>query len=258
MTEANRVLAGLGAAAVLGAVVLSIAPGLVPAGLRGALSAVSPGVYVALLVLVGAAVLLVVARRSDGPRAAPLYDPPEPTDRPPALGERFDATLERATHPELPRGARIDHQDAVREWLRESATNAVVRATDVDRDSAAELVASGQWTDDRRASALLGDDQAPAPPWYVHLLDLLAPESAFTRRVRHAVDEIEAVGDGDRQPGPGATPGPADGTDRGRPGGSEPSAGTGPAAGAEPPAGVGGPGEAETDGGGRSPEGADR
>lgn len=198
-TDANRVIAALGVAAVLAAFLLAVAPGLVPSSVRSTLSAVSPRVYVALLVLVGALLLLVVAARSGGPEAEPLAPEPDLGDRPPALGERFDGALARATDPSLPRSDRLDYQAAIREWLRETAAGAVARAADCDREVATEIVATGAWTGDRRASALLGADEALAPPWYVHLWDLLRAESAFARRVRHAVAEIHALDAGDRE-----------------------------------------------------------
>lgn len=201
-TDANRVLAALGGLAVLAAFLLAVAPGLVPSGVRSTLSALSPRVYVALLTAAGFVMLLVVAARSGGPGATSLTPDPDLGDRPPALGERFDRSLARATDPSLPRDSRLDYQAAIREWLHETATDAVVRAADCDREIAAQVVVDGAWTDDRRASALLGGEGAPAPPWYVHLWDLLRSESAFARRVRHAVDEIHAVDAGDREVSP--------------------------------------------------------
>jgi hypothetical protein len=201
-TGANRVLAALGGLAVLGAFLLAVAPGLVPSGVRSTLAALSPGIYVALLTAVGFVMLLVVAARSGGPSAAPLAPEPDQGDRPPALGERFDRSLDRATDPSLQRADRLAYQSAIREWLQETGADAVARAADCDREVAARLVADGAWTGDRRASALLGDADAPAPPWYVHLWDLLRAESAFARRVRHAVDEIRAIDAGDREVSP--------------------------------------------------------
>lgn len=198
-TGANRILAALGGLAVLGAFLLAVAPGLVPSEVRSTLAALSPRVYVALLTAAGFVMLLIVAARSGGPSAAPLAPESDPGDRPPALGERFDRSLDRATDPSLGRDVRLEYQSAVREWLHETATDAVARAADCDREVAAQVVADGAWTDDRRASALLGSADAPAPPWYVHLWDLLRAESAFARRVRHAIDEIHAIDAGDRE-----------------------------------------------------------
>lgn len=80
--------------------------------------------------------------------------------------------------------------DAVaRDRLIEAATAAVAADRGVDEETAAEMVASGEWTDDPRAAAYLADGETPTVPPGVRLRDWLAGERT-PRRVRAAVREI--------------------------------------------------------------------
>jgi hypothetical protein len=67
----------------------------------------------------------------------------------------------------------------------------------VDHEAAARAVETGAWTEDRRASALVGGPEAPSPSRLRWLLDLLLTGSAYQRRVRHAVAEVDRLLVGD-------------------------------------------------------------
>jgi len=73
--------------------------------------------------------------------------------------------------------------------LAELAVRVLANEHDVDADRAEELVASGAWTDDDRAAAFLGDDDAGALPLRVQFVDWLSGE-AYQRRVTATVEAI--------------------------------------------------------------------
>lgn len=137
------------------------------------------GLFVAGYALLG--VLSARVRRSD---VDPLVEaPPEvPRDgRTEVVAAAFDAAFEAGTRPEL-----------LRSRLREAAVEAQVMTAGVDRERAAEAVATGAWTDDPRAAAFLGDDVERPPP-RVRLRDLLASEPRTRRYARHALAAVEAA-----------------------------------------------------------------
>lgn len=195
---------GVGAvalAAVAAAALVAAVPGLL-GPLRDAFAGLSAGALMGLLVLLG----LVLAWRS-GRRARRLPEPeplvPDRSDvsRAPAAGEGFDDRLDRVTDPDLPRERRLPAQDEVRERVRDLAVTACRTAADCDRATAERAVETGAWTDDPRASVLVGGPGAPAPPLHVRVWDLVRAESAFRRRVRHALAAVRAVQRGERDPG---------------------------------------------------------
>lgn len=197
----RRGVAGVALGAGAAAVLVAAVPGLV-GPLRDALGGVPPGVLIGLLVLLGLALVWRSGRRARRlPEPEPLVPDRSDASRAPAVGEGFDDRLDRVTDPDLPRERRLPAQDDVRERVRELAVTACRTAADCDRAAAERAVAVGAWTDDPRASALAGGPEAPAPPLHVRLWDLVRAESAFRRRVRHALGAVRAVQRGERDPG---------------------------------------------------------
>lgn len=184
----------LGLSALVGAVAVLVLPGL-GTQVAAALSALSPSVVVALLAAVAVAVTLLRASGSSARapvqrRVRPDRDAP---DRAPVLGASVTESLARATDADATRARRTDGRDRVRAALRDAAVDAVAVSEGVDRDAARETVLTGEWTDDPRAAAVVGDERAPSPPLATWLWDLVRGEDAFRRRVRHAVDAVREV-----------------------------------------------------------------
>lgn len=197
----RRRVATVALAAGAAALVVAALP-WVPGPLRDALGGLRAGVLIGLLMLVGLVLVWHAgwhARRLPAPE--PLVTDRSDASRTPAVGERFDDRLDRVTDPDLSRERRLAGQDDVRERLRDLATTACRTAAGCDRATAERAVVTGAWTDDRRASVLVGGPGAPAPPLHVRLWDLVRAESAFRRRVRHALDAVRAVQRGERDPG---------------------------------------------------------
>lgn len=214
----SRVVRGVALAAGVAAVLVAAVPGLPPAPVRDAFAGLSAGALIGLLVLVGLLLAWLSGRRArQVPEPEPLVPDRSAADRAPAVGERFDDRLARVTDPDLPRERRLAGQDGVRDRVRAAAVTACRTAADCDRETAERAVDTGAWTDDPRASALVGGPEAAAPPLHVRAWDLVRAESAFRRRVRHALAAVRAVQRGERDPavdalgsesGPAADPPP--------------------------------------------------
>ncbi|WP_254821641.1 DUF7269 family protein [Haloglomus halophilum] len=199
----NSVL-GIGSLlAVLLAAVAVLAPGAVPLPppVRAVLTTLPPGVVLAMLVFVGVVLLLVRSRGSRADPPEPLVEREVPTARATELGSEFDDRLATATDLDADRARRLTARESVEATVRDSAVEAYALDAGVDREAAARAVESGAWTEDRRASALVGGPGAPSPSRLRWLLDLLLTGSAYRRRVRHAVAEVERLLAGD--PGEG-------------------------------------------------------
>lgn len=197
----RRVTAGVALAAGVGAALVAAVPGLPPAPVRDALAGLSPGAVIGLLVLVGLLLFALSGRRARRiPEPEPLVPERDPKSRTPAVGEALDDRLDFVADPEIPRDARTEEQRAVREHVREVVVAACRTAAGCDWDAARGAVEDGTWTDDPRAGALVGGPGAAGPPLRVRVWDLVRSESAFRRRVRHALDEVRAVQAGDRDP----------------------------------------------------------
>lgn len=154
----RRDLAALGAALVVAGAGLSLSPAT-----AAALSApVTPTVLASLgvvVALVGAAVTAGAAPGGTEPTRSPdaARGPDEDL-----LGAEFDATLARV---ETMSGTELRHADApaaLRERLREAAVALVASRRGIDRETAADVVERGEWTDDPAAAAFLSASlQAP-------------------------------------------------------------------------------------------------
>ena len=115
--------------------------------------------------------------------------PSETTD------QRMDARRSRpvesvAVRPGTVTGDGIDRTyDAVEESLRSTAVAVEAVAAGVDRETASERVADGEWTDDEVAAAVLGDS-VPLPVT-ARLRGWLDTEAETRRRLRRTVDALD-------------------------------------------------------------------
>lgn len=101
-------------------------------------------------------------------------------------GEDFDRVVEPTASPSGGSGS------VARNRLRALARDVEARRRRVSVDEAARLIDEGSWTDDARAAAYLGTDDAPAVPLVQRLQDYLRAEPTERRSVRHALSAIEA------------------------------------------------------------------
>lgn len=193
--RAGRVVAVVAVLALALAVVVALAPELVPLppAVLELLGALPAAVVLSLLVLVALVLLFLRSRASRSTTIEPLLPRSEPTGRAPRFGGRFDGDLAAATDLEATRERRLDEREGVEETVRTAAVDAYAIEHGVDHEAAREAVATGAWTDDLRASALVGGPEAPTPSWGQWLVDLLRGESAYHRRVRHALAETERL-----------------------------------------------------------------
>ena len=113
--------------------------------------------------------------------------------RPERVGDSMDDAIARATDPSSTRSSRQDAKAALEADLEALAVEALCTYGDLSRDAAETAVIEGQWSTDTRATALLGSEDAPSPPLYVWLADLVRGENTYHRWVRHAVREICAL-----------------------------------------------------------------
>lgn len=191
LSRAGLALAAVAVLALVLGIVAVLAPGVVPSAVENALTTLPPPVLLSLLAFAAILLLLVRSRRSRSAEVEPLVVEAEATERAPRLGGPFDEALDAATDLEATRERRLVDRERVEETVRAAAVEAYAVEHGVDRETAREAVVAGGWTDDRRASALVGGSDAPTPSWGQWLLDLLRSESAYHRRVRHALAETE-------------------------------------------------------------------
>ncbi|MFC4987661.1 MULTISPECIES: DUF7269 family protein [Saliphagus] len=175
-------------------------PALVAVGKR-----VDPGR--ALLALIGTLTvlvpLLVAVGRYRAESAAPLgrsavpadeADGEHPGDREgerPVVGGGLEVAVRRATDYEARGGAaRSAARETVVERLRPVAADAYARREGIGEAGAREAVERGEWTDEPRAAAFLGEPSLPLSVW---LYDLFTAEDPYRRSLRATVEAIEAV-----------------------------------------------------------------
>jgi len=102
-------------------------------------------------------------------------------------GSEFDEAL-----PELAgkrgRAVRpVEHRELIRERLRKDAIRTVARVENIPDEEATAMVDAGDWTNNRYASAFVGDETVPGPRWIHRLRDTLLRRDAFSRRARETV-----------------------------------------------------------------------
>lgn len=185
--------AAVGGAAVAVATAAVHYPGLLPISpgeVDRVLATMDPVVVFLLVALLatGYALLAVIGTRAAGSDVDPLVAVAPELPREGSIGVlagEFDAAFERG-----------DREAFLREELHDAAVAAQMRATGVDRETAADAIAAGEWTDDRRAADFLGDGVAQPPP-LVRATDWIANEPRPRRYARHTVEAIERTWTGD-------------------------------------------------------------
>lgn len=199
-----RLLGGLGALATLLAGAVLVVPGVADS-LTAALSVVESRDPRRLLLLLGLAVGTYAAwtARGNAPERAPTEGPaarfaggdrPEratATDRT-RTGETFDARVEAACEGDE-RALR-----AVESNLADAAASAYARRADCQPADAESAVATGAWTEEPTAAALLGDESGPHFSLVARLRAWLDPAAERRRRVERTVEAVGRVLDDER------------------------------------------------------------
>ncbi|MFB6087694.1 MAG: hypothetical protein ABEJ85_04165 [Haloarculaceae archaeon] len=129
-------------------------------------------------------------------------------DEPSEFATAVETPPERVTGDEAVRsGAELDEDvaaaigggreelGAVRERLRTLAVATLADDAGLDRATAREAVATGDWTDDRTAGAFLADEQGPAHSLGSRIRLWLDPAAERERRVRATVTAIRKRGE---------------------------------------------------------------
>lgn len=112
------------------------------------------------------------------------------------LGAGLDDRFQRAIdYQNTDEQRRQSARDSVVERLRDAATTAYAQSTGQSPEDAADAIATGEWTDDRRAAGLLSDDEGPSIPVHLWLLDLLLGRDPFVAGVERSLAAIAAVND---------------------------------------------------------------
>lgn len=117
----------------------------------------------------------------------PVSTPPEAVgvDPRPTPGQAIDERLAAVTGPP-------PSHHRLRDDIEETALEALIELGGHDPDEAQRRIDAGEWTDDVRAAAYLGGEDAPRPHWRMVLWDRLRVEPYGRRWARHAVEAIEA------------------------------------------------------------------
>lgn len=191
MSRLRTGVVALSLLALTGAGVAVFAPGLIPAPVITAVTSPSPGVLIALLAAFGGLLWLASLQGRTAYSDVPLLSRREPTPDAPRLGASVDATLARATDLDAARDQRVTTREHLRETLFDLAVDIYAGATACSPEVAERAIETGAWTDDPRAAATLSNEEGPDLPLWLWLLDLFRSESAFRRRVRHTLGEID-------------------------------------------------------------------
>lgn len=169
--------------------------------LRDVIAALDPSV--ALLALVAVLAVSALLRSLSGRRHA--ESPPslvsavrtEPVlgDRDqPTVGAHLDDRFELAmAYDDAARASRDQARADVEAELRSLATAQYVQQTGCDESEAADVIARGEWTDDRRAAAFLAGEEGPTTPLSLWLFDLLTGRDSFERGVERTIDSIRTA-----------------------------------------------------------------
>lgn len=187
----RRAAAVVGVTAVIVGLALTLRPDLLGFDLATAFA-----VVVWILALAGAAVAVHGRLTASGGTETPL---PRASDRP-AYDVPGDDVAARVA--DLGAGERdAAARDRVRDRLRGTVVDALVRFDGVSRSTARERVEAGTWTDDPEAADLF-DDETGRPGGREDV------ETGFDRRVERAADavvdgvaELDRTGDGERDGG---------------------------------------------------------
>ncbi|MFP9192263.1 DUF7269 family protein [Natronosalvus vescus] len=107
------------------------------------------------------------------------------------VGRAFETQIEQATaYDDQPRWLRAEARAALVESLREIAADAYARQAGIEESAAMAAIRAGEWTDDRRAAALLADDDGLSTPLSLWLFDLVSATDPFDRSLEHTIDAI--------------------------------------------------------------------
>ena len=196
----------LGALATLVAAVFVVAPEVLLAvgpveAVVGQLSGLDPTLVMLVATLVVGLYVAVAARSSPSERTvasassaerrfdAAVTDPPEAVtaDRRTLTAADVDADVDRAV---ASGGARLG---AVRDALTGLVVEAYARRYQVRRAQARDVVASGDWTDDRVAAAFLGAEEGPQASLLSRVRLWLTPERERERRIRRTLAAATAL-----------------------------------------------------------------
>ncbi|MFC7044840.1 hypothetical protein ACFQH6_04855 [Halobacteriaceae archaeon GCM10025711] len=160
--------------------------------------AASVGVARVFVAFIGAfaalqAVLDLVGRRRATFRQAETGDPEEGLERLPAPGDSVDEALRRASDG-LGKSSHV-HRMAVEERLHGVAVEVVAHREHCSPEAAADLLASGEWTDDPVAAAFFADEDADLGDVSLRSLvrELVGSEHRFTRQARRAIAELDRM-----------------------------------------------------------------
>lgn len=123
----------------------------------------------------------------------PLATPPEAVsdDAIPNPGHSLDAHLTKLDR----EGSGSETVSTLREALTGTARAVLVEYGGNAPETADDLLERGEWTDDPRAAAFLGDADQTDPGWITALVDWLHGEPTDRRRARHTIDAIERYAD---------------------------------------------------------------
>lgn len=197
MTRLGTATTVLAILAVVVAAVLTLVPPDAAATVERELAPIAESTprLLALGMLVAIGALLAATRTLGRTRRSvqPLRERPKPPVRSPRPGTAFETRLAETIDPSVSRRRRLERRDRLEAELRALAVEAVSTGADCPEAAARKIVETGRWSDDPRATAVLGGPEAPRLSWHRWLLDLLRMENAYLRRVRHAVEEIEAL-----------------------------------------------------------------
>lgn len=172
----RRELAALGAVLVLAGIVVSLSPGL------GAdLSPTAVAIAGVCAATIGTAAVALSSSPSKREEEHCLE-----TD---LLGGSFDAALSRSESMSSTELRREDAPRELRERLRAAAVATVARRAGVDRETAAERVASGEWTTDSVAAAFLSE--STRAPLQLRLRERLSTTPRVVLRARRTAAVLE-------------------------------------------------------------------
>lgn len=184
-----RALKAIGTVALIGALVVAVAPGLLDG-----LSFVRVVGWEWLIAPVGvvAVVLAIQAFRTGDDDDAEL-PPPDYEDREPADAPRVGRAIDEHVEALVGDDASVNRDGAVDEvWrhLRETAVETMVDVEGMDRETASARIGDGTWTEDPRAAAFLGGEAAPPLPVWLRIADFLRGAPA-ARRIEATVEAIQ-------------------------------------------------------------------
>lgn len=183
----RRDLAAVGGALVVAGVALTLRPGLAPG-----LPRVWPRQLATIgLVAVVAGLVAIVRLPATGDDGDLQSQATDPTTAPelPAIGDSFDTALDQVSTLSATRLRRSEGPAYLRDRLRAAAVATVAREEGIGRDSAAELVDRGAWTDDPAAAAFLGEDVTA--PLGLRVREALSTTPRAVQRARRTAVALE-------------------------------------------------------------------